>query len=169
MAILKRETILLRLTYTFIGLAHYHHGSMQADTVLEKETKVLYFDHRQQEKTETLGFAWASEVLKPFLSDPSPKKTIPTPTRTHLLIVPLPMDTWGHFYSSHYNILHLLKFMFWKICLHCTPFLEAHRPELCITPSLQLIVSMVSVFFVGDAELLGNIILYVHGKKSKYL
>lgn len=57
MAILKRETILLRLTYTFIGLAHYHHGSMQADTVLEKETKVLYFDHRQQEKTETLGFA----------------------------------------------------------------------------------------------------------------
>jgi hypothetical protein len=45
---LIKENIYLRLSYSFISLAHCHHGrkhgSMQTDMALEKEVKVLHLD-----------------------------------------------------------------------------------------------------------------------------
>ena len=43
-ATLIKESISLGLAYSFRGLVHYHHGSMQADMVLEKELRVLHLD-----------------------------------------------------------------------------------------------------------------------------
>jgi hypothetical protein len=34
----------LGLAYSFRGSVHYHHGSVEADLVLEKELRVLHLD-----------------------------------------------------------------------------------------------------------------------------
>ena len=87
----------------FRGSVHYHHvgkhDSVQADVVLEKELRVLHWDPQAAEGdcVPTLGMAFSN-------------KASPTPTRSHLLIVPLPMDQafkhmrlWGHIYSNHHR------------------------------------------------------------------
>jgi hypothetical protein len=54
--------------------------------------------HRQQKvkcKTSESTAQWHS----------SSSKATPTPTKPHLLIVPLPMDLWGHFYSNHHIVI----------------------------------------------------------------
>ena len=50
MSTLIKENISLGLAYSFRGLVHYHyggeHGGTQADTVLEKELRVLHLDQQ---------------------------------------------------------------------------------------------------------------------------
>jgi hypothetical protein len=41
-AVLIKENISLRLAYSIRGLVHYHHGSLQADMVLEMGLRALY-------------------------------------------------------------------------------------------------------------------------------
>lgn len=41
------------------------HGSMQAETVLESELRVLHLDLQAAEATMTLGVAWVQETSKP--------------------------------------------------------------------------------------------------------
>ena len=52
-ATLTKENISLGLAYSFRGSVHYRHGgkhgSVRADTVLEKKLRVLHLIHRQQE------------------------------------------------------------------------------------------------------------------------
>jgi hypothetical protein len=45
------KNISLGLAYSFRGLVHYRHGSMQADMVLEKELRVLHLDLQEQKET----------------------------------------------------------------------------------------------------------------------
>ena len=45
-----KEQHLLGLAYIFRDLVHYHHGSMQADMVLEKELRVLHLDLQAAEQ-----------------------------------------------------------------------------------------------------------------------
>ena len=60
MTALIKENIKLGLAYSFRGLVYYHHGkkhgSAQADTVLEKEPRVLYLDQQATGRV-TLGLA----------------------------------------------------------------------------------------------------------------
>jgi hypothetical protein len=47
---------LMELAYSFRGLVHNHHGSTQADLVLEKESRVLQLDLQATgRKNEPLG------------------------------------------------------------------------------------------------------------------
>ena len=50
MATLVKDNVSLGLAYSFRGSVHYHrggkHGSIQTDTVLEKELRVLNLDAR---------------------------------------------------------------------------------------------------------------------------
>jgi hypothetical protein len=43
---LKKNNIELGLAYSCKGLIHYHHGSIQAVLVLEKEPRVLPLDQK---------------------------------------------------------------------------------------------------------------------------
>jgi hypothetical protein len=45
-ATLIKENMQLGLACSFRGLVHYKHGWMQADTVLEKELRVLHLDSK---------------------------------------------------------------------------------------------------------------------------
>ena len=78
MVTLKKGKYLTGDGLQFKGLVYYYHdrryGSMQADMVLE-ELRVLHLIHRQQEKN--------LDILPP--------------TRSHLLIVSLPITLWGLF------------------------------------------------------------------------
>jgi hypothetical protein len=60
MTALIKENIKLGLAYSFRGLVCYchgkKHGSAQADTVLEKEPRVLYLDQQATGRV-TLGLA----------------------------------------------------------------------------------------------------------------
>jgi hypothetical protein len=80
----------LGLAFSFRGSVHYHHGrkhdSVQAGMVLEKELRILHPDPKA-------GRAWVLGTLKVCLYN----DTL-TPTRPHLLIVPLPK---GQTYSNH--------------------------------------------------------------------
>ena len=53
-ATLIKAKISLGLAYSFRGSVHYHHGgkhgSMPADTVLEKELRVLHLDRKAARK-----------------------------------------------------------------------------------------------------------------------
>jgi hypothetical protein len=102
----------LGLAYRFRGSVHYHHGrkhgSIQADVVLE-ESRVLYFESKaarnrlaaRKRISFTLGGGWS----RPFSQGrTSSNKATPTPTKPHLLIVPLSM---GQAYSNHYIICDL--------------------------------------------------------------
>jgi hypothetical protein len=43
-ATLIKKNISLGLAYSLGALVHYHHGSMQADVVLEKKLRVIHVD-----------------------------------------------------------------------------------------------------------------------------
>ena len=60
----------------FSALVHYCHGGMQVDMVL----RLLDLQEAGREPRHT-----------------SSNKATPTPTKPHLLIVPLPMGLWGPF------------------------------------------------------------------------
>jgi hypothetical protein len=60
---------------------------MQADVILEKELRVLHPDWQ----------ATGSELKHTFSN-----KVIPS-LKPHVLIVPLPIDLWGHFYLNHHR------------------------------------------------------------------
>lgn len=56
-AALTKGNIALRLAYIFRGFAHYRHGSVQADMVMEK-LRVLHLDPQAAEgDCATLGMA----------------------------------------------------------------------------------------------------------------
>ena len=71
------------------------HGSMQADMVLEKELRVLRFDP-QEAGSDPCHWAQLEhrrpQNLPPTVTYFLKHKAIPTPTKSHLLIVPLPMS-----------------------------------------------------------------------------
>ena len=62
---------------------------------------------RQQEDRVMLGLAWAFQTSKKLTSS---DKISPNPTRTHLLIVQLPMNPWDTFSFKPPNIL-IVKYL----------------------------------------------------------
>ena len=103
-ASLRKENISLGLAYSFRGSVYYHHGrkhgSIQADTVLGKELRVLHpsassskGSRRRRLSTESQEEApiphWAELEHKNLKVHPH-SDTLP-PTRPHLLRVPLPV------------------------------------------------------------------------------
>jgi hypothetical protein len=88
----------LGLAYSFRGSIHYHpgrkHGSIQANTGLEKELRVLCLDPKEARRL-SLGRSGAEEET--FKAHPY-SDTLP-PTRPHLLIVSLSM---GQAYSNYH-------------------------------------------------------------------
>jgi hypothetical protein len=85
------------MTYSFRSLIHCRHGGkhgrVQADMVLERSLESYILIHREQKETVYYtGLSLNIGDLKTFLhSDTSSNKAIPTPTRPHLLMVPLSM------------------------------------------------------------------------------
>lgn len=122
------------------GSVHHHHGSVQADKVLEKELRVLLWDHREQWKN------WP-ELLRPQGSPPrrhssSSKATLP-PTRPHALIVPLPMDYGLSLFKPPVgSLFHLFFFC----CLFLVLEIEPRASRVCspwgiffcLSPSIYL-------------------------------
>ena len=64
--ILIKEKHLIGVDLQFRDLVYYHHGGMQADTVLEKELRVLHLDPQAAERRlcATPGTAWVYETSK---------------------------------------------------------------------------------------------------------
>ena len=91
----KGKHLIVLVCLCISGLIHYHgekHGGIQSDTVLEKELRVLTSWLTGNRKwSETLGMAWASMRPQnpPLQWYTSSTKATPTPTKQHLLIVPL--------------------------------------------------------------------------------
>ena len=107
-----KKTFNWGLAHDFIGLVHYHHGrkhgSMQADTVLEKELKILHLDPQAAGRECNTGQAWASETSEPthlvtqFLQQSHTYSNKATPPTTLL-----PISLWGPFsflYFFSHNI-----------------------------------------------------------------
>ena len=92
----KRKRLIGWLAYSFRGEVHYHHagkyGGRHDAGVAESPIPC-----RQQEVDWDTG--WYPEHRKPQSPPPqwrtSSNKAIPTPIKSHLLIVPLPMRLWG--------------------------------------------------------------------------
>jgi hypothetical protein len=77
----------------FRGSVYYHHGrkhgSIQADTVLERELRVLRLDLKAAER-EPVHYTGSGLSVRDLKGHPH-SDSLP-PKRPHLLIVPLPMD-----------------------------------------------------------------------------
>ena len=77
--------------FHFRGLVYYCHGSKHGGVQADKEKKLraLHLDLcRQQEENEAH-----------FLQQGKP-----IAIRPHLLIVPLPINLWGHFSSNYHSV-----------------------------------------------------------------
>jgi hypothetical protein len=85
-----KENIWLGLAYSFRCLAACWHGGMQADMVLE-ELRILHLDSQAADVTATPFITWVSMISQgpPPQRHTSSNKSTPTPSRPHLLIVPL--------------------------------------------------------------------------------
>lgn len=92
----------------FRGLLRYFHyrkhDGMRTDMVLEKDVRVLLLD------PQTAKREWHTECgLSIWNLKTSPKghisfnKATSTTTSSYLLIVPVPMGLWAHFYSNHHT------------------------------------------------------------------
>ena len=98
-ATLTQEDISLGLAYRFRGLVLYHqvrkHGGVQAAMVQEKELRGLHPGPQAAEGdwiSHCMELEHKRPQILPFQRHSPANKATPTPTRPHLLIVPLPTE-----------------------------------------------------------------------------
>lgn len=92
-ATLIMKHISLGLNYSFRSSVYCHHGrehdSIQTDILLEKELRVLYLDQQATDGTLRHTCCRLAHMRLQSLSPHPVNKSTPTPTKSHLLILPL--------------------------------------------------------------------------------